>query len=179
MFWTLVGWYLIHTRNSGSGQWTNHKYPTTCSSCSYLPSSHLVVKILMLLTVYVALLHSTSPSLTLYSSATTSMIPELPSEPFVKQCHVRVLRASPCVSLSSFVNCVKTSMSPRVRIILLDLLPLRKQRVSPVDDIASRNGEGRKYESRTRQAQWNHERRLPSALATGSTFLCLSMSLSL
>ena len=58
------------------------------------------------------------------------MIPELPSEPFVKRCHVRVLRASPCVSLSSFVNCVKTSMSPRVRIILLDLLPLRKQRAS-------------------------------------------------
>ena len=53
-------------------------------------------------------------------------IPELPSEPFVKRCHVRILRASPCVSLSSFVNCVKTSMSPRVRIILLDLLPLRK-----------------------------------------------------
>ena len=113
---------------------------------------------MMLLTVYVALLQSTSPSLTLYSSATTSMIPELPSEPFVKRCHVRVLRASPCVSLSSFVNCVKTSMSPRVRIILLDLLPLRKQRASPVDDIASRDGEGRKYESRTRQAQWNHER---------------------
>ena len=50
------------------------------------------------------------PFLAMYSSATTSMIPELPSEPFVKRCHVRVLRASVCVSLSSFVNCVKTSM---------------------------------------------------------------------
>ena len=82
-------------------------------------------------TIYVALLQSLSSSLTLYSSATTSMIPELPSEPFVKRCHARVLRASSCVSLSSFVNCVKTSMLPRVRIILLDLLPcVSKERLS-------------------------------------------------
>ena len=116
------------------------------------------------------------PFLDTYSSATTSMIPELPSEPFVKRCHVRVLRAFPCVSLSSFVNCVKTSMSLRVRIILLDLLPLPKQRAS---QSTISQTESERDESRTRQAQWNHERRLPSALATGSTFLCLSMSISL
>ena len=91
-----------------TGQWTNHMYPTTCSSCSYLPSCRFIVKILMLLPIYVAILQFTSPSLILYSIATTSMFPELPSKPFVKRCNVCVLRASPCVSLGSFV---KTTMS--------------------------------------------------------------------
>ena len=131
----------------------------------------------MLLTIYVALLQSTSPSLTLYSSATTSMIPELPSEPFVKRCHVRVLRASPCASLSTFVNCVKTSMSPRVRIILLDLLPLRKQRASQssISQAETERDAKTKVELDRRNETMSDVYR---ALAAGSTFLCMAMSLS-
>ena len=85
------------------------------------------MKILVLLTSYATLLQSTSPSLTLYSSATTSMIPQLSNERFVKRCHVRVLRASPNVSRSSFV---KISIPPGILVILLDLLPLRMHKVS-------------------------------------------------
>ena len=129
----------------------------------------------MLLTIYVALLQSTSPSLTLYSSATTSMIPELPSEPFVKRCHVRVLRASPCVSLSSFVNCVKTSMLPRVRIILLDLLPLRKQRApkSSISQAETERDENTKVELDRRNETMSDVYRAPSSLGVPSfAWLC-------
>ena len=178
MFWTLVG-YLIHTSNwccVGSGQWTNHKYPTTCSSCSCLPSSHLLVKILMLLTIYVAFLQSTLPSLTLDSSTTTSMIPEPSSEPFVKRWHVRVLRASPCVSLSSFVNCVKTSMSAGVRIILLDLLPLRKQRASQstISQAETERDANTKVELDRRNETMSDVYRAPSPLGVPS-FACVAL----
>ena len=129
----------------------------------------------MLLTIYVALLQSTSPSLTLYSSATTSIIPELPSEPFVQRCHVRVLRASPCVSLSSFVNCVKTSMSPRVRIILLDLLPLRKQRASQstISQAETERDANTKVELDRRNETMSDVYRAPSPLGVPSfAWLC-------
>ena len=128
----------------------------------------------MLLTTYAALLQSTSPSLTLYSSATTS-IPELPSEPFVKRCHVRVLHASPCVSLSSFVNCVKTSMSPRVRIILLDLLPLRKQRASQstISQAETERDANTKVELDRRNETMSDVYRAPSPLGVPSfAWLC-------
>ena len=124
-------------------------------------------------TIYVALLQLSSPSLTLYSSA-TSMIPELPSEPFVKRCHVRVLRASVCVSLSSFVNCVKTSMPPRVRIILLNLLPMRKQRASQstISQAETERDTNTKVELDRRNETMSDVYRAPSPLGVPS-FACL------
>ena len=111
--------------------------------------------------------------LDMYSSATTSMIPELPSEPFVERCHVRVLRASPCVSLSSFVNCVKTSMSPRVRIILLNLLPLRKQRApqSTTSQAETERDANTKVELDRRNETMSDVYRAPSPLGVPS-FAC-------
>ena len=113
------------------------------------------------------------PFLDMYSSA-TSLIPELPSEPFVKRCHVSVLRASPCVSLSSFVNCVKTSMSPRVLIILLDLLPLRKQRASQsmISQAETERDANTKVELDRRNETMSDVCRAPSPLGVLS-FACL------
>ena len=81
---------------------------------------------------------------------------------------------SVCVSLSSFVNCVKTSMSPRVRIILLDLLPLRKQRASQstISPAETERDANTKVELDRRNETMSDVYRAPSPLGVPS-FACL------